>query len=235
MKGIHQRIVASLVIVVIIVTLGLLAWRYASMEWLLERETSLRDYVRTSPWHAWLIGFCIYTGLSLVPGISGKAVIFGWLFGFWSGLLLVVLSLTSAAMATFLFSRYLFREAIESRFGVHLIVLRNKLDGDAAFYLLMLRLLHTPFSFVNYGAGATNVVSARTFWWTTQVGLLPGTTIFVLAGTRVPSLEVLAADGFMSLLDPVLIAALAATPLLPLLLRMAVRTLYQTAPRPARR
>jgi uncharacterized membrane protein YdjX (TVP38/TMEM64 family) len=79
------------------------------------------------------------------------------------------------------------------------------------------------------------VVSARTFWWTTQVGLLPGTTIFVLAGTRVPSLEVIAADGFMSLLDPVLIAALVATPLLPLLLRMAVRTLFQATPRPARR
>lgn len=233
MKGIHQRILASLVIVVIIIALGLWAQRYTSLDWLLERETSLRHQVQASPWQSWVIGFCIYTCLSLVPGFSGKSVIFGWLFGFWSGLLLVVLSLTSAAMVTFLFSRYLFREAIESRFGVHLIVLRKKLEADAAFYLVMLRLLHTPFSFVNYGAGATNVVSARTFWWTTQVGILPGTTIFVLAGTRIPSLAVISTDGFMSLLDPVLIAALIATPLLPVLLRLAVVVFFRCADRPA--
>lgn len=222
MKGIHQRILASLVIVVIIIILGLLSRRYTSLEWLVNRETSLRDQVQASPLWAWLIGFCVYTCLSLFPGISGKSVIFGWLFGFWSGLLLVDLSLTLAAMVTFFFSRYLFREAIESRFGIHLILLRKKLEADGAFYLVMLRLLHTPFSFVNYGAGATNVVSARTFWWTTQVGLLPGTTIFVLAGTRLPSLAVIARDGLLSLLDPVLIAALVATPLLPVLLRFAV-------------
>lgn len=233
MKGIHQRILASLVLVVIIITLGLLSHRYTSLEWLLDREISLRDQVQASPWRAWLIGFCVYTCLSLVPGTSGKSVIFGWLFGFWSGLLLVDMSLTLAAMATFLFSRYLFREAIESRFGVHLTVLRRKLEADAGFYLLMLRLLHTPFSFVNYGAGATNVVSARTFWWTTQVGLLPGTMIFVLAGARIPSLAVIARDGLISLLDPVLIAVLIASPLLPLLLRFTILRHFRSADRPA--
>lgn len=225
MKGLHKRILASFVFVAIIAVLGLMARQFASLEWLVTQESELRFRIQSSPAVAWLIGFLVCLCLSLIPGTSGKSVIFGWLYGFWMALLLVDFALTAAAVVTFFASRFLFRETIEARFGMHLIRLRKKLEADAAFYLLMLRLLHTPFSFVNYSAGATNVVSPFTFWWTTQLGMLPGTIIFVFAGTRIPSLSLVAEHGPLALLDPLLFAALLATGLLPLLFRMSAKVI----------
>ena len=93
--------------------------------------------------------------------------------------------------------------------------------------MLMLRLLHTPFSFVNYGAGATNIVSARTFWWTTQLGLLPGTMVFVFAGTRIPSLAIIAERGVAAIFDPLLFLVLILTAFLPILGRICVNAIQR--------
>lgn len=212
----HWRIFAFLMIVATVATLAIFMQKHASLEWLVTQETQLREYVNRHPWQSWFAGFLIYTCLSLVPGTAGKSVIYGWLFGFWLAVLLVDIALTAAAMAAFAVSRFLLRESVESRFGVHLTHLRKQLQPNVGFYLLMLRLLHTPFTFLNYASGASIVVPTRTFWWTTQLGLLPGTMIFVFAGTRIPSLSIIAESGITALLDGPLIVMLAATVLVPL-------------------
>ncbi len=217
MKGIHQRILATLVVVAIITTSGLLAQRYTSLDWLVDHETSLREYVQIYPIQAWLIGFLVYACLSLIPGTPGKSVVCGWLFGFWAATLMVDTALTIAAMVTFFASRFLFREAIEASFGIHVAHLKRKLESSAGFYLLTLRLMHAPFSLVNYSAGATAIVPTGTFWWTTQLGLLPGTMVFTFAGTRIPALSTIAERGILALLDYPLMAALLATALLPVI------------------
>jgi uncharacterized membrane protein YdjX (TVP38/TMEM64 family) len=221
-QTIQKRIVAAFAVAVIVIGLGLLAHSYTSIDWLVDKETLLRAHVQRSPGISWMIGFAIYVCLSLVPGTSGKAVIIGWLFGFWSAVLMVDGALTIAALITFSGSRYLFREAVEEKLGVHLVYLNRKLENAAWFYLLTLRLLHTPFSMINYGAGATQAVSLRTFWWTTQIGVLPGTMVFVFAGTRIPSLSTISQDGVFAILDGTLIAALAATIVVPFLLKWIV-------------
>ena len=182
-------------------------------------ETYLLRAVQANPVRSWLIGFTLYFGLSLIPGTAGKSVIAGWLFGFWAGVLMVDVALTAAAMATFFASRFIFRDAIESRFGIQLDRFRKKVHADAGFYLFSLRLLHTPYSFLNYASGATSIVPASTFLWTTQLGLLPSTMVFVCVGTRVPRLSVVAEKGPIALLDGPLFAALLATSLLPFILR----------------
>lgn len=133
------------------------------------------------------------------------------------------MSLTIAAMFTFSISRFLLRETIQDRFGTYLAPFQRSLESNVGYYLLMLRLIHTPFSFVNYGAGATINVPMKTFWWTTQLGLLPATMIFVYAGTRLPSLASMAEQGVFSLLDSHLILALLAAPALTWLVRQIVR------------
>ena len=230
MKGIHQRILASIAVVVIIATLGMLAQQYTSLEWFVAEETHLRDAVDSHPVKSWLIGFALYICLSLIPGTAGKSVVAGWFFGIWAGVLMVDLALTVAAMVTFFASRFIFREYVESRFGVHLVQFRHKTETQAGFYLLTLRFLHTPFSFLNYAAGATNIVPARTFLWTTPLGLLPSTIIFVFAGTRVPALSVIAKKGPLALLDGTLIAALLATATLPIILRGLVKIVQRILP-----
>jgi uncharacterized membrane protein YdjX (TVP38/TMEM64 family) len=141
--------------------------------------------------------------------------------------LLVDFALTTAAMVSFTVSRYLFRAPIEARFGEHIIRFRKRIRAGTAFSMLMLRLLHTPFSFVNYGAGATNIVSARTFWWTTQLGLLPGTMVFVFAGTRIPSLAIIAERGVAAIFDPLLFLVLILTAFLPILGRICVNAIQR--------
>ena len=231
MQGLQRRIVASLAVLAVIVSLGLLAQRYTSLEWLIARETRLRILVHQHPMQSWLVGFLSYICLSLIPGTSGKSVIFGWLFGFWPAVVLVDSALTIAALFTFVLSRLMLREALEHRFGVHLQNLRDRLHQNAGFYLLTLRLVHAPFSFVNYSVGATNIVPLFTFWWTTQLGLLPGTMVFVFAGTRIPTLTAIAENGVLSLLDVSLVAGLIATALLPISMRWAARIIQQRTAR----
>jgi uncharacterized membrane protein YdjX (TVP38/TMEM64 family) len=174
---------------------------------------------------AWGIGFIIYTALSLVPGTGGKSMVFGWLFGLWPAVMLVDCALTVAAMLTFGVSRMAFRDVVERRFGHNVERINRGLKKEGAFYLLVLRLTHMPFTFVNYASGATRV-DARTFWWTTQLGLLPGTIVFVFAGTRVPRLRDLLDKGLMELVDPWLIGGLVLTALLPVLIRTAIRKIH---------
>lgn len=219
MKVIHQRILALVGLIVVVATLGIVAHQYSSLQWLIAEETYLLDAVHAHPVRFWLLGFALYLSLSLIPGTAGKSVIAGWLFGFWAGVLMVDVALTTAAMATFFASRFIFREAIDARFGIQLDRFRRKMESDAGFYLLSLRLLHTPYSFLNYASGATSIVPASTFLWTTQVGLLPSTMVFVCAGTRVPRLSVVAEKGPIALLDGPLFAALLASFLLPFILR----------------
>jgi uncharacterized membrane protein YdjX (TVP38/TMEM64 family) len=220
MREIHQRILATLAIVTIIAILGVTAQQYTSLNWLVTRELRLREVVQSHSVVSWLIGFVVYTCLALIPGTPGKAVICGWLFGFWAGVLMVDGALTVAALITFLISRLLLRKSVESRLGIHLVRFRQKLESDHGFYLLMLRLLHAPFSLVNYLAGATDIVPIRTFWWTTQLGVLPGTLIFVFAGTRIPALASIAERGVFGLLDYPLLAVLATTSILPVVIKL---------------
>ncbi len=208
--------------VIIIAALGFVAQQYSSMEWLVDHETRVREFVRMQPVKAWLLGFLLYTCLSLVPGTAGKALVCGWIYGFWPATILVDGALTIAAIVTFFASRFLFRETIESYFGVYLEVFRRNSGTNVGYYLLMLRLLHTPFSFVNYVAGATNIASTKTFWWTTQLGLLPATMIFVYAGTQIPSLAKIAERGIWALFDAKLLVALMAPSILTVLVRQVL-------------
>ncbi|MEZ6058743.1 MAG: VTT domain-containing protein [Planctomycetaceae bacterium] len=227
MHVLQRRILISLILVLVIVILGLLAGEYTSLQWLIERENRLRNTVERRPVAAWGIGFVAYVCLSLIPGTSGKSVIFGWLFGFWSAVLMVDCALTVAALCTFAFSRYALRSFVEARYAEVLQRWKERLRHDTAYYLLLLRLMHAPFSVVNYGAGALNLVPTSTFWWTTQLGLLPGTMVFVFAGSRLPTLAELAERGVWELLDAPLIGALIFTAVMPIVVRAISRTLHQ--------
>jgi len=223
MRQVHKRIIASIAIVIFIAALGLTAQRYSSMEMLIRYESYVRAFVRIKPVQSWIIGFVLYICLSLIPGTVGKTFVCGWVFGFWPATIMVDCALTFAALLTFFTSRLLLRDAIESRLGVYIEVFRRNSASNVGFYLLMLRLMHTPFSFVNYLAGATNVVSTKTFWWTTQIGLLPATMVFVYAGTQIPSLASIADRGVYTLLDTRLFIALVAPAILTPLIRRMIR------------
>lgn len=162
------------------------------------------------------------TGLSL-PGASILTLVCGWLFGFWRGLLLVSMASTAGATVAFLLSRYLFRDALQSRFGDRLAGFNAALESDGAFYLFTLRLIPAvPFFVINVVMGLT-ALKTWTFWWVSQLGMLPGTVVYVSAGASVPSLKVLSERGVGGLLSPQLFVAFVALGLFPLIVKSVMK------------
>ncbi len=177
---------------------------FLTLEIVLARETQLRSWMSHHRLRAFLAGLAIYTLLSFVPGTTGKSLVFGWLFGFWIALLQVNLALTAAALGSFFLSRYFLRDAVRSRFGFYIDRFDNALARDGGSYVIALRLLHVPYTFVNYAFGATSI-RWITFWWSSQLGMLPGNIVFVLAGAQLPSLRALSHNGLHAMFSPTLI------------------------------
>ena len=206
------------------ILLGTLAWylsTHVSLDDLVDHENQVRSAIADDPWRSFAIGFGIYASMALVPGTGGKAVVYGWLFGFWQALTIVTVGLTIAAMVIFGLSRYLVRESVERRYTNFLLRMNQHLAKEGAFYLLTLRMIHAPFSIVNPVSGASRV-KTWTFLWTTAIGLLPANALWVYVGNRLPSLRELANSGPGSFLDLPLIAALVFCGTLPFLVRWLV-------------
>ncbi len=222
----RRRVCGKLPILMIAVILAAaLTWyvkHYVSMEDLVAQEERIREVITQRPWRSFALGFVIYALVSLVPGTSGKSIIFGWLYGVWQGALLIIMGLSTAAMAIFYLSRYVCRGWIEHRYERFLTALNRHLKKEGAFYLITLRMAHFPFSIINLASGASRV-HAWTFYWTTVLGLLPGTAVFAYVGARLPSLDQLIANGPGSLVDTPLIVALSLSAVFPFIFRKVAR------------
>lgn len=216
-----RKLVVFGVAAILLVTLAWYVNAYFSLDELAERENQIRTAIVANPWRSFVIGFGIYTVVSLVPGTGGKAILYGWLFGFWQAVTIVTVGLTIAAMAIFYLSRYLIRESIERRYTDFLSVMNKHLEKEGAFYLVTLRLLHAPFSIVNPVSGASRVPT-WTFFWTTVAGLLPANAIWVFLGVRLPTLRELADGGPGTFIDLPLMVALVVFACLPFLVRWLV-------------
>ena len=197
-----RRLIIAAVVVAAIGLLYFFFGKYLSLEHLAEKEEVLRRQWKE---HAALvlgIAFFVYvlvTGLSL-PGAAGMSLVYGWLLGFWPGVLVVSFASTAGATIAFLLSRYFFREAVQARFGGRLNGFNAALDRDGAFYLLSLRLIPAvPFFVVNLVMGLTPI-RTRTFAWVSQLGMLPGTCVYIFAGSRLPGLRQLADQGVREIL-----------------------------------
>jgi uncharacterized membrane protein YdjX (TVP38/TMEM64 family) len=190
-----------------------------------EREAELRSYYAAHPVETLAIAFLAYVAVASLslPGAAATSVLYGWLFGFWPALVLVSFASTAGATIAFLLSRHLIGDVIQARYGERLARLNAAIERDGAFYLFTLRLIpQVPFFLINVAMGLTRL-PMRTFWWVSQVGMLPGTIVYCLAGASAPSLKEIADHGVASLLDWRLLAALALLGVLPLVIRWALK------------
>lgn len=185
------------------------------------RETQLRHFIEQHPFLAIVIGYAVYsvaTGLS-IPGATILTLVYGWLFGFWRGLLVVSFASTSGATLAFLLSRFFFREALQRRFESRLQSFNTAIEREGPYYLLTLRLIPAvPFFVINVVMGLTPM-NVGTFWWISQLGMFPATAVYVSAGANVPDLNALAERGVGSLLTWPLLASCIALGLLPILIK----------------
>ncbi|MCE9943771.1 FAD-dependent oxidoreductase [Aeromonas rivipollensis] len=177
--------------------------------------------------------YVVTTALSL-PGASLLTLGGSALFGVGWGLLLVSFASSLGATLAFLSARFLLRDWVSRRFGEKLATFEAGMAKDGAFYLLSLRLIPLfPFFLINLLMGLTPI-RVSTYYWVSQLGMLPGTFVYVLAGSELASLT---STG--NILSPGLVAALTLLGLMPWLMRglqrrLALRRLHAPYRKPAR-
>lgn len=184
--------------------------QYLSLEYLKEQKQALNNVYAEQP--ALILGafFLLYVVLAAL-GLPIAAILTlagGAIFGFWTGFVVASFASTIGATLAFLLTRFLFSDAIESKFGDRLEVIHKGVEEDGAFYLFGLRLVPIlPFFAINALMGLTKL-KAWTFYWVSQVGMLAGTAVYVNAGTRLGEIESVSDVGDIKLLVSFILLAL---------------------------
>ena len=195
---------------------------YLTLETLKAQQASIETYRSNHPGMAVAIYALIYiavTGLSL-PGAAILTLAGGAVFGLLWGTLIVSFASTIGATLAFLAARFLFRDAVKSRFGERLKAIDAGVAKEGALYLFTLRLVPVfPFFVINLAMGLTNL-KTQTFYWVSQVGMLAGTLVYVNAGTQLGQLESLS-----GILSPGLIGSFVLLGIFPLLANKIVEAI----------
>lgn len=108
----------------------------------------------------------------------------GALFGFWIGLLVALVGTTSGASLSFIVSRTLLREQVESRLAHHptFHALDRAISQSGGRIVFLTRLAPIfPFSIINMAYGLTGVPT-RSYMIATGLGMIPTSAVFVFLG-----------------------------------------------------
>ena len=144
----------------------------------------------------YMVAYILMAALSL-PGAVILTLAGGALFGIFYGTLLVSFASTIGATLAFLFSRYMFKDWVQHKFSSKLVAINKGIEKEGGFYLFTLRLVPVfPFFVINLAMGVTTL-RTFVFYMVSQVGMLPGTIVFINAGTQLAKIET--ASGILSL------------------------------------
>ena len=207
-----------------------------TVEGVKENLEQFEGWRRSNPLLVAGVFFAVYvlvTSLSL-PGAVVMTLVGGALFGLLWGTVIISFASSIGALLAFLVSRYVLRDAVQSRFSERLTAINEGVEREGAFYLFTLRLVPLfPFFMINLLMGLTPM-RARTFYGVSQVGMLPGTVVYVNAGTQLAQLESLS-----GILSPALLFSFALLGLFPLLAKKFTRLIqdrrvYASWKKPAR-
>ncbi len=196
--------------------------QYLSLEELRQRRDQLLAFTddHLIAMIAAYMGIYILMAALSVPGAAVLTLAGGALFGVVAGTIAVSFASTIGATLVFLAARFLFRDSVQKRFGKRLEAINRGVARDGAFYLLALRLVPVfPFWVINLVMALTPI-RTWTYFWVSQLGMLPATIVYVNAGTQLGRI-----DGTGDILSPQLIGAFVLLGLLPLILRWTLRFL----------
>lgn len=207
-----------------------------SLDALKARQAAIEAYRAENPWRASAIYFALYVAVAALslPGATLMTLAGGAVFGLGWGALIVSFASSVGATLAFLASRFLLRDWVAARFGSRLEAIDAGVRREGAFYLFALRLVPLfPFFLINLLFGLT-AMRARSFYWVSQLGMLPATVLYVNAGTQMARI-----DGFSDVLSPGLLLSFSLLGLFPLAARRIVdaaraRRVYAPWTRPRR-
>lgn len=187
------------VLVLIIIALAVSAYFFLDADQYF-RVGFFQELYREEPLLTAGIFFLIYVlGAAFsIPAAAVLTVIGGMIFGLWMGVLLVSFASSIGATLAFLFSRTLLRDLVQKKFGDYLKTINRGVEKDGGFYLFTLRLIPVvPFAAINALMGLTPL-KTRTFYWVSQLGMLPGTMVYVNAGAELGAVEEFSVSGVLT-------------------------------------
>jgi uncharacterized membrane protein YdjX (TVP38/TMEM64 family) len=155
------------------------------IDWIAEQEHSFLLFIL-------IYAFATVLGLPGSPFTLAAAI----LFGFWKGLIAVLIGANAGAALAFLCARYLARDWIEKRVKAR-VTLANfdqaiKRSGWRIVLLLRLAPIF-PFNALNYALGLSGI-SFRDYLIATIIGIIPGTIAYIYVGSLIGDLAKIGAE-----------------------------------------
>ncbi|OBQ54031.1 TVP38/TMEM64 family protein [Halodesulfovibrio spirochaetisodalis] len=161
--------------------------------------------------------YILVTALS-IPGAAIMTLAAGGLFGFWTALIAVSFASTIGATLACFVSRYILKDWVQKSFGSKIKKIDDGIKKEGAFYLFTVRLVPIfPFFAVNLVMGITSL-PLHTFFWVSQLGMLPGTAVFVNAGKQLATINDVA-----DVLQPVHLISFALLGIFPLIAKFLLK------------
>lgn len=188
----RSKLLLILVIAAIVaVFIGLDGHKLLTLENLQSHQAALAQWIDRHLLVA-VIGYgLIYvavTALSL-PGATIMTLAGGAFFGNLYGLAAVSIASTLGASLAFLVARFLLRDTLRERYKDTIARIDRGIEKDGAFYLATLRLVPVfPFFLINLAMGLTGM-KLRTYALVSWIAMLPGTFVYVNAGTQLGQIQ----------------------------------------------
>lgn len=137
---------------------------------------------------SYMLIYITATALSL-PGALILTLAGGALFGLVTGTIIISFASTIGASLACAVSRYLLRDWVQVKFGDRLQKINEGMEKEGGFYLFTLRLVPIfPFFVINLVMGLTKI-RLSTYYWVSQLGMLPATMVYVNAGKELGKIE----------------------------------------------
>ena len=165
--------------------------KYFDINFFVSKKQQLDSLYENSPVLFVLAFFSVYVLCATfsIPGAAILTLVSGFIFGFFMGSVVVSVGSTLGATFSFLISRYLLRDFIQKKFHSRLKKINEGIEKNGAFYLFSLRLVPVfPFFAVNAFMGVTSI-PVKQFFVASFLGMLPGTLVYVNAGTQLSDIK----------------------------------------------
>jgi len=187
----RNLIIAGLAIGVLALFFGSGLGKYLGFQTLLDALEAIRLRAQAEPLLSGALFFGLYVTVACLnmPGAFILTPAAGAIFGTLIGSVWVSFGSTIGATISFLTARYLLRGFFETRFAGVTERVNRGIREEGPYYLFGLRLVPLfPFFAINPLMGLTRL-RTWTFFWVSQLGMLPGTVVYVNAGAQVGRIE----------------------------------------------
>ncbi len=215
-----KKLLIPMIAIAAFIVVRKMGWdQYLTLEYVQANLDSFKEYYAANQVQTIGIFAGIYitaTALS-IPGATILTLTAGALFGLTTGVIIVSFASTIGATLAFLASRYVLRDSIQNKYGDKLKSINEGVEKSGASYLFTLRLLPIfPFFLINLLMGLTPM-RTLTYFFVSQIGMLPGTAVYVNAGSQLSQLKSL-----KGILSPQLLVSFALLGLFPLIVQKIV-------------